>query len=344
MGPLHQSVEHPSIEMVLSLPVAAAVVGADGRVVTANDDWHAFVSATGSPAAANASEAYLDVCRRAADDPFATEMDEALEQLLGGDLTQYRTTCSCQGHSEPRRFDVVACRLELDDGPLVLVLHLDRTAGKRGAPARNEDSERLEVLARVLSHDLKTPLSVASGYARLLEEEADPDSEHAVKVQSALDRIDTIAENAVTLARDRDVEDPDELPLEDVARHVWTGLDPDGGSLTVRAAPVVEADRDLVSELLENLFRNALDHAGEEPEVVVGPLPDGGGFYVADDGPGIPPDVRDDVFEVGYTTGDGTGFGLDIVERIAGAHDWGVRARESAAGGARFELLTDVRY
>jgi len=65
------------------------------------------------------------------------------------------------------------------------------------------------------------------------------------------------------------------------------------------------------------------------------------GFYVADDGPGIPPGDREDVFELGHTTReDGTGFGLAIVETIAEAHGWTVTAGESAAGGARFEVTT----
>jgi signal transduction histidine kinase len=65
------------------------------------------------------------------------------------------------------------------------------------------------------------------------------------------------------------------------------------------------------------------------------------GFYVADDGPGIPESMREDVFETGYTTSaDGTGFGLDIVRTIAAAHGWRVAATEGAAGGARFEFTT----
>jgi len=97
----------------------------------------------------------------------------------------------------------------------------------------------------------------------------------------------------------------------------------------------VLADRDRLKRLLENLFRNAAEHGGSR--VVVGDLDDG--FYVADDGPGIPEERRAEVFESGYTTSQtGTGFGLAIVERIAEAHGWEVTLTESEWGGARFEF------
>jgi len=65
-----------------------------------------------------------------------------------------------------------------------------------------------------------------------------------------------------------------------------------------------------------------------------------GGFAVADDGPGIPHDDYDRVFESGYTTGEGTGLGLAIVKTIAEAHGWTVSVTESDAGGARFVVRT----
>jgi signal transduction histidine kinase len=66
---------------------------------------------------------------------------------------------------------------------------------------------------------------------------------------------------------------------------------------------------------------------------------DPGGFYVADNGPGIPPDERPKVFEAGYSTSeDGTGFGLNIVAEVARSHGWEITVTESRAGGARFEF------
>jgi PAS domain S-box-containing protein len=76
--------------------------------------------------------------------------------------------------------------------------------------------------------------------------------------------------------------------------------------------------------------------------VTVGDLPDG--FYVADDGPGIPEADRDRVFDAGYTTSqDGTGFGLRIVEQVVEAHAWDIEVMEGDEGGARFEI-TGVEF
>ncbi|EMA46996.1 PAS domain S-box protein [Halococcus saccharolyticus] len=86
---------------------------------------------------------------------------------------------------------------------------------------------------------------------------------------------------------------------------------------------------------------DATEHA-RDVAVTVGRLDDGG-FFVADDGPGIPDGERENVFEGGYSTADdGTGLGLSIVRSIVEAHDWTVTAVESDTGGARFEVRTQT--
>ena len=84
--------------------------------------------------------------------------------------------------------------------------------------------------------------------------------------------------------------------------------------------------------------------SGTGPVLVRVGVLDGEGFYLEDDAGGIPPDDRDRVFDLGYSTeADGTGYGLAIVKWIAEAHGWDVAATESSDGGARFEF-TDVEF
>lgn len=98
------------------------------------------------------------------------------------------------------------------------------------------------------------------------------------------------------------------------------------------------ADESRLSRVVENLFRNAVEHGGSE--VRMGDLADG--FYVENNGPGIAPDDRERVFETVYSTAaEGTGFGVGIVREIVDAHGWAVSVGESEEGGARFSI-TDV--
>jgi len=82
---------------------------------------------------------------------------------------------------------------------------------------------------------------------------------------------------------------------------------------------------------------DSVEHGSHDVTVTVGEVD--GGFYVADDGPGIPADEREQVCEAGYSTAeDGVGFGLSIVRDIVTAHGWALSITESEAGGARFEI------
>ena len=199
-------------------------------------------------------------------------------------------------------------------------------------------NERLDQFAGIVSHDLRNPLAVARGYTELLQEEAD--SEHVATVEEALARMEALIEDLLTLAREGEaIDELEPVSLDDVARRSWRNVRTDGGGLVVETEDAVRGDRDRLAQLFENLFRNSIEHGAMDGDVTVtvGTLPDG--FYVEDDGPGIPPGERDDVFDTGYSTADGgTGLGLSIVRTIADAHGWSVSATTGADGGARFEL------
>jgi len=203
-------------------------------------------------------------------------------------------------------------------------------------------NEQLDRFAGVVSHDLRNPLEVADGGLRLARETGA--DEHFDRVHRAHDRMDRLIEDLLLLARQEEeslVVDAVDLGVQ--AREAWEYVSTGGATLDVRVdGQIVDADPDRLGQLLENCFRNAVEHGGESVTVTVGPLPDDGGFYVADDGPGWGDADLSNVFEAGYTTSDeGTGFGLSIVAEIATVHGWSVSATDSESGGARIEIRTD---
>ena len=200
-------------------------------------------------------------------------------------------------------------------------------------------NEQLEQFATVVSHDLRNPLNVASGRAELALDTGD--LEHVETVVDALDRMERIVSDVLELARDgKTIDDPEPVSLDGVARAAWAQVDTGESELTVESDCTLRADRDRFQRLLENLLRNAVEHNETAVTVTVGTRSNGDGFYVADDGQGIPPDKREQVFEHGYSEQDGgTGFGLAIVRSIAEAHGWTVTAVDGE-GGARFEFTT----
>ena len=154
--------------------------------------------------------------------------------------------------------------------------------------------------------------------------------------------MDRIIEDTLTLAREGEaITNQQEVSLEDLCGRCWSNIETADATLTIEDDQQIEADPDRLARLLENLFRNAVDHAGDEVGVKVGPLENG--FFVEDDGPGIPAEDRDDVLDADYTTVDeGVGLGLAIVQRIAEAHGWSVSVTAADSGGARIEMAGQV--
>ncbi len=199
-------------------------------------------------------------------------------------------------------------------------------------------NERLDRFASVISHDLQNPINVITGYADLIEETGDVD--YLEEVTAAAERMQHMLDDMLTLAREGTaLGDLESVSLETVVRNAWSSVDTGSATLETRDLEVLETDPGRLQQVFENLFRNAVEHGGRDVSVLVEGTADG--FAIEDDGPGIPPENREAVFEEGYTGGDGTGMGLSIVRTVVTAHGWEVSITDGEDGGARFEIVTD---
>ncbi|MFB6147117.1 MAG: histidine kinase N-terminal 7TM domain-containing protein [Halobacteriaceae archaeon] len=220
---------------------------------------------------------------------------------------------------------------------------VERERQLRHQTARLErQNERLDQFASAVSHDLRNPLNVVSGRLELARDADDP-GPHLEEAAAAADRMETIVTDVLSLAQaGSTIGEREPVAVEAVARSAWALVESEDATLVVEAATSVLADPDRVQEVFENLFANCLEHAADGDRatpltVRVGTLEDG--FYVADDGPGIPRDERERIFEPGFSTAEsGTGFGLSIVAEVVRAHGWSIEVTDSAGGGARFEI------
>lgn len=201
-----------------------------------------------------------------------------------------------------------------------------------------QKTEQLEYLMKAAAHDLRNPLTIAKGY---LEQIDDGESVEAVK--SALAHIETLIDNLLTV--DKIEQDPstsarESVNLESIVETAWERVRTDEATLQKDslAEHRIYAVPELLEQLLVNLFRNAIEHVADSVTIRVGSLDFGDGFYVVDDGPGIPAGERNAVFEKEYSTKGGSGFGLSIVTRVVDHHDWELHLTEGDLGGAKFEI------
>ena len=179
--------------------------------------------------------------------------------------------------------------------------------------------------------------------------------------------MDAIIDDVLSLAKyGQTVIEPEPVDLRAQALRAWETTGNERGELVIEEdLGSILGDSTRLSRLLENLFRNAVEHASTspdsqtrqdaveyaDPDVTIRiesftrpPVDQPGaepqaGFAVEDDGPGIPEDQRDSVTDLGHSSAEGgTGYGLWIVSEMVDAHGWSMSVTESEAGGARFEI------
>ena len=211
----------------------------------------------------------------------------------------------------------------------------DITEQKNRERQLQRQNERLEKFASMVSHELQNPLHTASGKLELTAAECEGNHQAVADAHAQMERV---IQDLLTFARTgTEAVNESAVNLEQLATSCWERIQSGEASLVIDTEQVVQADRSHFRHLLENLFQNAIEHGGADVSITVGNLEDG--FYIEDDGPGIPKADRETVFEDGHSTSsEGTGFGLSIVTEVADAHGWDLNITDGRDGGARFEL------
>lgn len=288
------------------------------------------------------------------DEPLAEVCPELAATTRNREVYQY-TNCDETQYFRPTRNSFSANNVQLG---LLLVLS-DVTDEERYRRRLEAQNDRLEQFTGMVSHDLRNPLNVAQGnseiiyelldatktddgYEPLSDETLDTVVTSAKTLSNTLDRMERLIDDLLVLARQGQAIDSREVvSLAAIVENCWEMVDHKNAVLVVDDDLTFAVDPDRLQQLFENLFRNAIEHGGDDVTIRVGAI-ENNGFYVEDDGPGIPEEKREDVFDSGFTTNrDGTGFGLAIVKEIVEAHGWTVSVADSDEGGARFEV-TDI--
>ncbi|MFB6171107.1 MAG: PAS domain S-box protein [Haloarculaceae archaeon] len=355
--------------IVETVPDGVFVLDEEGRIVAANEQ--AATLAGHDPQKYDLPTPPVTELENegVASDEAIARYTAAVEELLASeaDQTMYRLPLAVDGDQRVLEMHVGLRSTEDEFRGTVGVVR-DITERVQYERELERQNERLEQFASTVSHDLRNPLNVATGTLELARE--DCDSPHLETIAESHERMNALIDDILALARQgQAVDDPEPVALAAACRRAWQAVKTADATLTVEEGlGELEADESRLRQLLENLFRNSVEHGstgsrtqsddsvehgstgsrtqsddsvehgGDGVSVTVGPLAQGEGFHVSDDGPGIPPGQREQVFEQGFTTAQSTGFGLAIVEEIAEAHDWSVAVGESAEGGARFEL------
>lgn len=234
----------------------------------------------------------------------------------------------------------------------------DLTASQRAA-AQNEKLAAIGRLAAGVAHEVRNPLGVIRASASMVQESFDPEDEahRACRfICEESDRLNALISALLTFARPTeprcaavDVEKALDRALQ-ITAHERSQRRVEVIREVVGSIPPAFADPDLLSQAVLDLMTNAVEAVTEGGRVALRVRAEAGCLVVevADDGPGVPEAVADQLFEPFFTTkATGTGLGLAMTARIAEAHGGSVAyVRDAGAGpdrrGACFQLRLPV--
>ncbi|WP_420562285.1 ATP-binding protein [Thalassobaculum sp.] len=230
----------------------------------------------------------------------------------------------------------------------------DRTAELDEAIRRERDARRLQQqFVAMVSHDFRTPLAIVDATAQNFATRAPEDLERLEKIRTATGRLRRMVDACLVDERVADGQiqlQPRDVDLSGLVDSLVELMRPaaDGRRVvvTVPDDPVMASvDPGLLEMAVSNILENAFKYApkGSTVEVAVAATPEGAEIAIADEGPGVPEQEREEIFARHYRSTNaagigGLGIGLHLVRTIVEAHSGSVACSSTPAGGSRFTI------
>ena len=217
------------------------------------------------------------------------------------------------------------------------------------ASEMNTHLKEMNLAAAGLAHETRNPLNIIRGMAQMLSRQNGASPEVQEKSRAIVDETDKVTAQLnefINYSRPREIRRaalPLPAAIQEVVRALNYDIDEKKVKLEVKGEPLsIEADEQLFRQTLFNLLLNsvqALDMGGEI-QIFTGKQSASEAFLeVRDNGPGVPPERRKEIFKPYFTTHQkGTGLGLAVVQQIVLAHGWEIECLGNGPKGAIFRI------
>ena len=277
----------------------------------------------------------------------------AFEQACRGETGRFDGYCATAKGS-PKWWDVVVTPIFDDDNQIYEILSVSRdiTLRKKAELAVEQRNRDLDEFTSIASHDLKAPLRGISSLASWIAEDligkvpAETRS-HLVLLQQRVHKMQALIDGLLEVSKvGREEIADEEVDVAELLSEIIDSIAPPAGFLVSSSAPLpkILAKRLLLSQVMSNLISNAIKHHDKETgrvEVVASDCDGAYKFEVVDDGPGIPPNYRQQIFEMFQTLSNdedsaNTGLGLALVKKIVEAEGGRLWIDEDTQVGSRF--------